>query len=150
MQAAATGCFNTWVAAPTQSIYERYDRFRNRVIFPIRDRRGRVLGFGGRLLGPGEPKYLNSPETPVYQKGQGVYGIYEARQADARPPQLIIVEGYMDVVMLAQAGITNVVATLGTAITEAQIQLLYRSVQRWYFALMETKRVARPLGVRWR
>ena len=105
---------------------ECYDRFRNRIIFPIRDRRGRVLGFGGRLLGPGEPKYLNSPETPVYQKGQGVYGIYEARQADARPPQLIVVEGYMDVIMLAQAGITNVVATLGTAITAAQIQLLYR------------------------
>jgi len=105
---------------------DRYDRFRNRVMYPIRDRRGRVLGFGGRLIGPGEPKYLNSPETPVFHKGQGVYGLYEARRHDARPGALIVVEGYMDVIMLAQAGIHNVVATLGTATTEAQIQLLYR------------------------
>jgi len=112
---------------------DRYDRFRRRVMFPIRDRRGRVIGFGGRLLGPGEPKYLNSPETALFHKGTGVYGLYEARKADARPGRLIIVEGYMDVLMLAQHGVRNVVATMGTATTREQIDVLYRQTPTLVF-----------------
>lgn len=92
-----------------------YDRFRHRVIFPIRDTRGRVIGFGGRVLGDDKPKYLNSPETPVFHKGQELYGLYEARLAYRDLPRLLVVEGYMDVVSLAQFGIGYGVATLGTA-----------------------------------
>lgn len=92
-----------------------YDRFRHRVIFPIRDTRGRVIGFGGRVLGDDKPKYLNSPETPVFHKGQELYGLYEARLAYRELPRLLVVEGYMDVVSLAQFGIGYGVATLGTA-----------------------------------
>ncbi len=105
-----------------------YDRFRERILFPLRDRRGRVIGFGGRLLdrpAPNAPKYLNSPETPVFHKGQGLYGLYESRKADSRPERLIVVEGYMDVLMLAQHGLRNVVATLGTATTAEQIDNLF-------------------------
>ncbi len=92
-----------------------YDRFRHRIMFPIRDTRGRVIGFGGRVLGDDKPKYLNSPETPVFQKGQELYGLYEARLAYRELPRLLVVEGYMDVVSLAQFGIRYGVATLGTA-----------------------------------
>lgn len=92
-----------------------YDRFRHRIMFPIRDTRGRVIGFGGRVLGDDKPKYLNSPETPVFHKGQELYGLYEARLAYRELPRLLIVEGYMDVVSLAQFGICYGVATLGTA-----------------------------------
>ena len=92
-----------------------YDRFRHRIMFPIRDTRGRVIGFGGRVLGDDKPKYLNSPETPVFHKGQELYGLYEARLAYRDLPRLLVVEGYMDVVSLAQFGIGYGVATLGTA-----------------------------------
>ena len=92
-----------------------YDRFRHRIMFPIRDTRGRVIGFGGRVLGDDKPKYLNSPETPVFHKGQELYGLYEARLAYRELPRLLVVEGYMDVVSLAQFGICYGVATLGTA-----------------------------------
>ncbi len=92
-----------------------YDRFRHRIMFPIRDTRGRVIGFGGRVLGDDKPKYLNSPETPVFHKGQELYGLYEARLAYCELPCLLVVEGYMDVVSLAQFGIRYGVATLGTA-----------------------------------
>ena len=90
-----------------------YDRFRDRVTFPIRDRRGRTIGFGARALGDETPKYLNSPETPVFHKGQELYGLYEARQANRTLERLFVVEGYMDVVSLAQFGITNAVGYSG-------------------------------------
>ena len=110
-----------------------YDRFRQRIVFPIRDARGRVIGFGGRIFGPdteGQPKYLNSPETDVFHKGQEVYGLFEARRAHNRLDTVIVVEGYMDVVALAQYGIHNAVATLGTAIGEAHFARLYKVVDR--------------------
>ncbi len=112
-----------------------YDRFRNRIIFPIRNRRGKVIGFGGRIIGSqsDEPKYLNSPETPVFSKSHELYGYYEARQAIARSNIVLVVEGYMDVVSLAQAGITNVVATLGTACTEQHVQYLFKTVPEIIF-----------------
>lgn len=105
-----------------------YDRFRDRIMFPIRDRRGRVVGFGGRVIGIGEPKYLNSPETPVFSKGTELYGLYEARQENRNLTHLIVVEGYLDVVSLAQFGISNVVATLGTAFSEKHLEALFRTV----------------------
>ncbi|WP_311065150.1 DNA primase [Halomonas sp. DWK9] len=110
-----------------------YDRFRDRVMFPIRDLRGRTLGFGGRVMGDEQPKYLNSPETPVFHKGRELYGLYEARQASNKLEQLVIVEGYMDVVALAQYGIHNAVATLGTATTEDHLSRLFRLVSRVVF-----------------
>jgi len=113
---------------------KRYDRLRDRIIFPIRDTRGRVVGFGGRLLGEGKPKYLNSPETPVFHKGRELYGLYEARQADAHPARLLVVEGYMDVVALAQFGINNAVATLGTATTSDHLEKLYRATPELVFS----------------
>ena len=103
-----------------------YDRFRDRIMFPIRDQRGRVVGFGGRVLGDDKPKYLNSPETPVFHKGRELYGLYEARQALRDIPSLLVVEGYMDVVALAQHGVSNVVATLGTATTAEHLERLFR------------------------
>jgi DNA primase len=105
-----------------------YDRFRDRIMFPIRDSRGRVVGFGGRVIGAGEPKYLNSPETAVFHKGQELYGVYEAKQAERRLAQLLVVEGYMDVVSLARHGVRNVVATLGTATTGEHVRRLFRIV----------------------
>ncbi|MEZ8141376.1 DNA primase [Enterovibrio norvegicus FF-33] len=104
----------------------RYDRFRGRVMFPIRDRRGRVIGFGGRVLGDGTPKYLNSPETPIFHKGRELYGLYEVLQAHREPKQLLVVEGYMDVVALAQFDVDYAVASLGTATTAEHMQTLYR------------------------
>jgi len=103
-----------------------YDRFRDRVMFPIRDSRGRVVGFGGRVLDQGEPKYLNSPETPLFHKGRELYGLYEARTELRQISRLLIVEGYMDVVRLAQAGIHYAVATLGTATTPEHLNRLFR------------------------
>ena len=103
-----------------------YDRFRDRLMFPIRDPRGRVIGFGGRIIDQGEPKYLNSPETPLFHKGRELYGLYEARQARADFTRLMIVEGYMDVVRLHQAGITYAVATLGTATTQEHLNKIFR------------------------
>jgi len=106
------------------------DRFRARILFPIRDRRGRVTGFGGRLIEPGEPKYLNSPESAVFHKGQTIYGLYEARRAETRLAELVVTEGYMDVVGLAQAGFHRAVACMGTALTRAHLDLLFRQVPR--------------------
>ncbi|MBD1567139.1 DNA primase [Vibrio sp. S12_S33] len=104
----------------------RYDRFRGRVMFPIRDRRGRVIGFGGRVIGDGTPKYLNSPETPIFHKGKELYGLYEVMQAYREPPQILVVEGYMDVVALAQYGVDYAVGTLGTASSSEHLQTLFR------------------------
>src|ERR1700735_4363673 len=103
-----------------------YDRFRDRLMFPIRDSRGRVIGFGGRNIDQGGPKYLNSPETPLFHKGRELYGLYEARRAHADFKRLMIVEGYMDVVRLHQAGITYAVATLGTATTQEHLNKIFR------------------------
>lgn len=112
---------------------KRYDRFRDRIIFPIRDSRGRTLGFGGRVLGDDKPKYLNSPETPVYHKGRELYGLYEARQQNRQLDDVLVVEGYMDVIALAQHGITNAVATLGTATSEEHLKRLFRIVNSVVF-----------------
>ncbi len=111
-----------------------YDRFRDRVMFPIRDPRGRVLGFGGRVLGEGEPKYLNSPETALFHKGQELYGLHEIRLARTSLKRLLIVEGYMDVVRLHQAGIAYAVATLGTATTPEHLKRAFRLVSEVVFA----------------
>ena len=105
---------------------KRYDRFRDRIMFPIRSVQGDVIGFGGRVLGAGEPKYLNSPETPVFVKGRELYGLHEARAALRQRGHALVVEGYMDVVALAQLGIANAVATLGTACTAEHVQKLFR------------------------
>lgn len=112
---------------------KRYDRFRDRIIFPIRDSRGRVIGFGGRVLGDNKPKYLNSPETAVFHKGQELYGLYEARQASRNLDEIMVVEGYMDVIALAQNGLRNAVATLGTATSEEHIKRLFRLVPNLLF-----------------
>ena len=105
---------------------KRYDRFRDRVMFPIHDSRGRVIGFGGRVIGAGEPKYLNSPETPVFSKGRELYGLFLARNAIRDAGKVVVVEGYMDVVALAQHGIDYAVATLGTSTTPTHAQKLFR------------------------
>jgi DNA primase len=105
---------------------KQYDRFRGRIMFPIRDKRGRVIGFGGRVLDDSQPKYLNSPETAVFSKGQQVYGLYELLKKISKPERILIVEGYMDVIALAQFGIDYAVATLGTATSKAHIDLLFR------------------------
>ncbi|MNX74973.1 DNA primase [compost metagenome] len=107
---------------------KRYDRFRDRVMFPIRDSRGRIIAFGGRVLGDDKPKYLNSPETPVFHKGQELYGLYEARKNNRNLDEIIVVEGYMDVIALAQQGLRNAVATLGTATSEEHLKRLFRVV----------------------
>ncbi|AUD79592.1 DNA primase [Kangiella profundi] len=106
-----------------------YDRFRDRIMFPIKDKRGRVIAFGGRVMGQGEPKYLNSPETPIFHKSNELYGLYQARQANRKLSRLLIVEGYMDVVALAQFGINYAVATLGTATTASHLQQLFRTTR---------------------
>jgi DNA primase len=103
-----------------------YDRFRNRIVFPIQDQRGRVVAFGGRILDSGEPKYLNSPETAVFHKGAELYGLFQARGPIRDSGRVLVVEGYLDVVALAQFGIDNVVATLGTATTRSHLQRLFR------------------------
>ncbi len=107
---------------------KRYDRFRDRVMFPIRDSRGRIIAFGGRVLGDDKPKYLNSPETPVFHKGQELYGLFEARKNNRNLDEIIVVEGYMDVIALAQQGLRNAVATLGTATSEEHMKRLFRVV----------------------
>ncbi|MEQ1739677.1 MAG: DNA primase [Methyloglobulus sp.] len=103
-----------------------YDRFRGRIMYPIRDKRGRIVGFGGRVLDDSLPKYLNSPETSVFHKGKEVYGLYELLRRDGKPKKILIVEGYMDVIALAGYGIHNAVATLGTATSQAHLDLLFR------------------------
>jgi len=111
----------------------RYDRFRNRIMFPIHDRRGRVIAFGGRILESGEPKYLNSPETPLFEKGRELYGFFLAQKAIRAAGFALVVEGYMDVAALAQFGMENAVATLGTATTPHHIQTLLRQTNRVVF-----------------
>jgi len=113
---------------------QHYDRFRDRIMFPIRDARGRTIGFGGRTLGDGEPKYLNSPETVLFHKGRELYGLYEARQALRSIDQLVVVEGYMDAVALARHGIDFAVATLGTATTPEHLNRLFRLTENVCFA----------------
>jgi DNA primase len=114
--------------------HKRYDRFRDRIMFPIRNARGQVVGFGGRIIDAGEPKYLNSPETPLFQKGSELYGLFEARAAIREVGYAIVVEGYMDVVALAQLGFANAVATLGTACTAVHVQKLVRQTDRIVFS----------------
>ncbi len=113
---------------------KHYDRFRDRLMFPIRDARGRTIGFGGRIMGDGEPKYLNSPETVLFHKGRELYGLYEARQALRHIDKLVVVEGYMDVVALARNGIDFAAATLGTATTGDHLNRLFRLTENAYFA----------------
>ncbi len=113
---------------------KRYDRFRDRIMFPIRSVQGDVIGFGGRVLDRGEPKYLNSPETPVFSKGRELYGLFEGRAAIRQRGHALVVEGYMDVVALAQSGFGNAVATLGTACTADHIQKLFRFTESVVFS----------------
>jgi len=113
---------------------KHYDRFRDRIMFPIRDARGRTIAFGGRIMGDGEPKYLNSPETVLFHKGRELYGLYEARQALRHIDQLVVVEGYMDTVALARHGIDFAVATLGTATTAEHLNRLFRLTENVCFA----------------
>jgi DNA primase len=110
-----------------------FDRFRNRLMFPIRDTRGRTIAFGGRTLGDDKAKYLNSPETPLFHKSDHMYGLYEARQALRDLPRLLVVEGYMDVIALAQHGFANAVATLGTATTQSHLITLFRHTEEVVF-----------------
>lgn len=112
---------------------KHYDRFRNRIMFPILDQKGRIIGFGGRVLGTGEPKYLNSPETPLFIKGRELYNLFAASKAIRRSGRALVVEGYMDVVMLAQHGIDYAIATLGTATTPFHIQKLLRQTDKIIF-----------------
>jgi DNA primase len=105
---------------------QAYDRFRGRIMFPIRDKRARIIGFGGRVLDDSLPKYLNSPETSLFHKGKEVYGLFELLEKNPKPQRILIVEGYMDVIALAQFGINYAVATLGTATSQAQLDLLFR------------------------
>lgn len=113
---------------------KRYDRFRDRVMFPIRNTKGQVIGFGGRIMEQGEPKYLNSPETPLFQKGLELYGLFEARQAIREAGYVLVTEGYMDVVALAQMGFPQAVATLGTACTPTHVQKLLRQTDHVIFS----------------
>ncbi|MBV8030405.1 MAG: DNA primase [Betaproteobacteria bacterium] len=113
---------------------KRYDRFRGRVMFPILNARGAVIGFGGRVIGEGEPKYLNSPETPLFEKGREVYGLVQARDAIRQASRVLVVEGYMDVVALAQFGVGYAVATLGTATTPVHVQKLLRLADEIVFS----------------
>lgn len=113
---------------------KRYDRFRGRIMFPIRNARGQVIGFGARVLGQGEPKYLNSPETPVFRKGQELYGLHEARESIRKSGRAIVCEGYLDVIQLAQAGFGEAVAALGTAVTSAHVSALMRNTDHVIFA----------------
>jgi DNA primase len=118
----------------TQSAERYYDRFRDRIMFPIRDSRGRVIAFGGRVIDAGEPKYLNSPETVLFHKGRELYGLYEVRRARSNLKRLAVVEGYMDTVRLHQAGIDYAVATLGTATTPEHFRRIFRLVAAVVFA----------------
>ncbi len=117
----------------TNETGRRYDRFRDRIMFPILDQRGNVIAFGGRILDKGEPKYLNSPETPLFEKGRELYGLPQARIGIRETDTVVVVEGYMDVVALAQFGVTNAVATLGTSTTPTHVQKLLRQAERLVF-----------------
>ena len=121
-------------AADNKSAVKRYDRFRDRVMFPIRNPKGQTIGFGGRILDQGEPKYLNSPETPLFSKGNTLYGLFEARQSIRAKEYVLVCEGYMDVVALAQLGFPNAVATLGTACTANHVRMLLRQTDKVIFS----------------
>ncbi len=110
----------------SESKGKHFDKFRNRLMFPIQNTAGKIIGFGGRIIGPGEPKYLNSPETPVFRKKNNLYGLYQTKGEALKQDRLILVEGYMDAVSLYQGGIRNVAASLGTALTENQARLIKR------------------------
>ena len=125
---------------------KRYDRFRDRIMFPIRSVQGDVIGFGARVLDRGEPKYLNSPETPVFSKGRELYGLFEGRAAMRQRGHALVVEGYMDVVALAQTGIANAVATLGTACTAEHLQKLFRFTDSVVFSFDGDKAGRRAAG----
>ncbi|MDP9045514.1 MAG: DNA primase, partial [Pseudomonadota bacterium] len=125
---------------------KRYDRFRDRIMFPIRSVQGDVIGFGGRVLDRGEPKYLNSPETPVFSKGRELYGLFEGRAALRQRGYALVVEGYMDVVALAQSGFGNAVATLGTACTPEHLQKLFRFTDSVVFSFDGDKAGRRAAG----
>jgi len=118
----------------TNQPVKRYDRFRDRIMFPIRNPKGQTIGFGGRILDQGEPKYLNSPETPLFSKGNTLYGLFEARQAIRAKEYVLVCEGYMDVVALAQLGFPNAVATLGTACTSNHVRMLLRQTDKVVFS----------------
>jgi len=133
-QLAACGLVIEREGGGSQGGERHYDRFRDRLMFPIRDARGRVIAFGGRIIDQGEPKYLNSPETTLFHKGRELYGLYEVRQSRAPLKRLLVVEGYMDVVRLHQAGITYAVATLGTATTPEHLKRAFRLVPEVVFA----------------
>ena len=122
-----------------------YDRFRDRIMFPIRDHRGRTVGFGGRILGDEKPKYLNSPETPIFHKGRELYGLHEAHKALQKITRLLVVEGYMDVVALAQFGIRYAVATLGTATTPDHLERIFRTTPEVIFCF-DGDRAGRDAG----
>lgn len=117
-----------------EETHRRYDRFRDRLMFPIRNIKGEVIGFGGRILGEGQPKYLNSPETPIFHKGRELYGLYEGKEAIRKAGYALVCEGYMDVIALAQWGFAQAVATLGTACGESHIQLLFRYTDKIIFS----------------
>lgn len=119
--------------APNEDTGEVYDKFRQRVMFPILDERGRVIGFGGRVLDDGKPKYMNSPETALFSKGQELYGLYQAKTSIRQSRVAVVIEGYMDVVMAHQHGETRAVAALGTSVTEEQVQRLYRMADEIIF-----------------
>jgi DNA primase len=134
------------VAGGRESSSKRYDRFRDRITFPIRSVQGDVIGFGARVLDRGEPKYLNSPETPVFSKGRELYGLFEGRTAMRQRGHALVVEGYMDVVALAQSGIGNAVATLGTACTAEHLQKLFRFTDSVVFSFDGDKAGRRAAG----
>lgn len=107
----------------------RFDRFRGRVMFPIHDTQGRVIGFGGRLMGEGQPKYLNSPETLLFHKGKFLYNLHRARKAIRKEGQAVLFEGYMDLISAWQAGVQNGLANLGTSLTESQARVIRRNAE---------------------
>ncbi|WP_409993721.1 DNA primase [Roseateles oligotrophus] len=131
---AETGMVIVQNAEGPEAEQKRYDRFRDRIMFPIRNVQGETIGFGGRVLDKGEPKYLNSPETPVFSKGRELYGLFEARVGLRQRGYALVVEGYMDVVALAQSGFHNAVATLGTACTAEHVQKLFRFTESVVFS----------------
>lgn len=124
-----------------------YDRFRGRLIFPIIDVRGRTIGFGGRILGPGEPKYLNSPESPVFKKGETLYGFYQAKQSIMKEKAVIVVEGYFDLLALYCNGFTNTVATMGTALTKEHLRFL-KGYAETVYALFDADEAGRKAAIR--
>ncbi len=121
-----------------------YDRFRGRIMFPLADDRGRTLGFGARTMGDEKPKYLNSPETPLYRKSEAVFGLHAAKAAAAREDRVYVVEGYTDVLALVQAGVHNVVASMGTALTEQQLGRLARVTRNLYLCFEPTPPASAP------